>query len=158
MAVALAVGVAGCGGARAGGASGWEKAPPPEEEQRISGAVLTELAAEAVAGFEPMGASRGRELKRGELFTHRFAWRAGRCHAAVAGGLGGVRALEVWLIAWGPKVWPPKVVAHGRGAGAVAIAGGGDRCFVADVGLDGGALVVRVDDGAGFAAAQLYAR
>lgn len=149
-----------CGGARAGGGEprGWEtaKAPPPEEE--IATAVLTELAGSTIAGLEPVGPPVGAELKEGQFFTHRTSWTPGRCYAAVAGALGSIDELELWIIAAGPGVWPGKVVATDDSKGNLAIAGGSGTCFTPGDDLPEGAVVVRSAAGDGFAAVQLYAR
>lgn len=150
--------LAGCGGGAASGPHGWQGAPAPTPEEEIAAAVLTELAGNAVAGFEPDGVAVGGELKQGGMFVHHVEWKAGRCYAAVAGALGAIEDLQVWIVASGPTVWPGKVVAASSGHGNLAIAGGREACFAATDELPTGGLIVKANTGDGFAAVQLYAR
>ncbi len=150
---------AACGGAQRGGPGrGWEDAPAPTPEEEIATAVLTELAGSAIRGLEPIGAPVGGDLKEGGFFTHRVEWEPGRCYAAVAGALGSVEELELWIIASGPKLWPGKVVASDEGKGNLAIAGGNGACFTPGDDVPEGGVVLKVAKGEGFAALQLYAR
>lgn len=147
-----------CGGTPRKGPSGWEQAPAPTPDEQIATAVLTELAGSAVRGFEPIGVPVGGELEQGAMFVHRVEWQAGRCYAAVAGALGSIEDLQVWIVGSGPTVWPGKVVATSSGHGNLAIAGGRDECFAAPDELPTGGVIVKAVRGAGFAAVQLYAR
>ena len=154
----LSVSLAACGGSRGGGpGTGWEGAPAPRPEEEIATAVLTELAGGSIRGLEPVGPPVGRELEEGGFFTHRLMWEPGRCYAAVAGALGGVEELELWIIASGPGLWPGKVVAGDEGKGNLAIAGGDGRCFRPGDDTPEGAFAVKAARGGGFAAVQLYA-
>lgn len=120
--------------------------------------MLTELAGSAVRGFEPIGVPVGGDLADGGMFFHRVEWQAGRCYAAVAGALGSIDDLQVWIVGSGPTVWPGKVVAASSGHGNLAIAGGRDACFAATDELPTGGMIVKAQRGEGFAAVQLYAR
>ncbi|HVV84664.1 MAG TPA: hypothetical protein VHE35_16475 [Kofleriaceae bacterium] len=157
--VVAGVAIAGCGGGGAArGPRGWEQAPQPSPEEEIATTVLTELAGSAITGFQPIGVPVGRDLKEGEVMTYRVDWQPGRCYAAVAGGLGTIEELELWIVASGPSVWPGKIVATDEGHGNLAIAGERDHCFTPTYDLPHGGLVVKVAKGAGLAAVQLYAR
>lgn len=103
------------------------------------------------SGARPLGAPFAGQFAEGQVLSQKVQLSAGKCYTVVALGLPPVTELDVELTAEGSQ----QALAQDEGAGPQAVLGSRDDCFAPKVGGPA-VLTLRVTQGRGLAAAQMY--